>query len=38
VDQSLQGSVGMTEKTVINIDDVPLADRGNGKHVRLLMQ
>jgi hypothetical protein len=24
-------SVGMTEKTVINIDDVPLVDRGNGK-------
>jgi hypothetical protein len=21
----------MTEKTVINIDDVPLVDRGNGK-------
>jgi hypothetical protein len=21
----------MTEKTVINIDEVPLADRGNGK-------
>jgi len=28
---SLQGSVGMTEKIVINIDDVPLVDRGNGK-------
>jgi uncharacterized cupin superfamily protein len=23
--------MGMTEKIVINIDDVPLADRGNGK-------
>ena len=30
-DVSLQGSVGMTEKIVINIDDVPLVDRGNGK-------
>jgi hypothetical protein len=28
---SLQGSLGMTEKIVINIDDVPLVDRGNGK-------
>jgi len=25
----------MTEKTVINIDDVPLVDRGNGKQFRL---
>ena len=24
----------MTEKIVINIDDVPLADRGNGKQLR----
>src|SRR5262249_13105725 len=30
-DVSLRGSVGMTEKIVINIDDVPLVDRGNGK-------
>jgi hypothetical protein len=29
----------MTEKTVINIDDVPLVDRGNGKRfaVKCLM-
>jgi uncharacterized cupin superfamily protein len=30
-DVSLRGSVGMTEKIVINIDVVPLVDRGNGK-------
>ena len=28
---SLRWSVGMTEKIVINIVDVPLVDRGNGK-------